>query len=577
MEKKRKQTSKWIMNTFTIGVLLFSGGQSIFAVESNTNAEEEQSVSTEEITSATSTSEETMDSSEMTTDGEQVFYKGQWLDLSKQPEDIEKETPLITEENQNILGQGNQSHLLSRSARSTTTFDPADKTKPPVDFIDVASYQGDLSFNDYENMKKYGVRGVVVKLTEGTTYKNPNARIQINNAKAAGLKVSAYHYSWFTSKKQAEEEADFFAQTAKELGLDGNTVMVNDAENGIMNNGYATDNSIYFALRLINQHKFNNVIHYSYANWFNSGVLNKDKLDRQSVWVAQYPNEPSCNTLLHTDTAGWQWTSQVVFPEISGKRFDTNVDYLGYFVTRGFPMTPPKITGITTDTRNTTNGKFRVTIKVQSSDAVKQVRVPIWSTSDQSNIYWYNAEKESSDTWKVDFDVHHHGNIQGEYNVHAYVTTINGYSTAQPLSYKVAVKSSSEDTVPVYRVYNPNSSEHFYTTNTAERNMLIRIGWRDEGLGWYSAKDGSPVYRVYNPNTGDHHYTTSKTEINNLVKNGWRDEGKSWNSAGSVPIYRLYNPNQKNAGAHHFTKDGNEKNALVRAGWNYEGVSWQSK
>ena len=39
--------------------------------------------------------------------------------------------------------------------------------------------------------------------------------------------------------------------------------------------------------------------------------------------------------------------------------------------------------------------------------------------------------------------------------------------------------------VDMYRLYNPNSGEHFYTASKGERNHLISLGWNDEGIGWY--------------------------------------------------------------------------------------------
>ena len=80
----------------------------------------------------------------------------------------------------------------------------------------------------------------------------------------------------------------------------------------------------------------------------------------------------------------------------------------------------------------------------------------------------------------------------------------------------------------MYRLYNPNSGEHFYTASEAERNMLDQVGWRYEGVGWYSDDAKSvPLYRQYNPNarTGTHNYTTSTYERDSLIKAGWRDEG----------------------------------------------------
>ena len=125
----------------------------------------------------------------------------------------------------------------------------------------------------------------------------------------------------------------------------------------------------------------------------------------------------------------------------------------------------------------------------------------------------------------------------------------------------------------MYRLYNPNSGEHFYTANAAERDKVRKAGWRYEGIGWQAPRSGTPVYRLYNPNAGDHHYTTFAYEKNDLVKKGWRYEGISWYSGGSKPLYRLYNPNAK-AGSHHYTLLQSERNNLIKQGWRNEGIGW---
>ena len=74
---------------------------------------------------------------------------------------------------------------------------------------------------------------------------------------------------------------------------------------------------------------------------------------------------------------------------------------------------------------------------------------------------------------------------------------------------------------------------------------------------------------------GDHHYTTSEEEKDNLVRVGWKAEGIAWYSASDqgLPLYRLYNPNA-DAGSHHYTASLEEKDNLVRIGWRYEGIAW---
>ena len=131
-------------------------------------------------------------------------------------------------------------------------------------------------------------------------------------------------------------------------------------------------------------------------------------------------------------------------------------------------------------------------------------------------------------------------------------------------------------TTPMYRMYNKNSGEHFYTGSVQERDMLISVGWTYEGIAWNApTKHGAPVYRLYNPNNGDHHYTMSTDERDMLVAVGWQYEGVAWNSAssGNIPMYRLYNPNA-DCGSHHYTGSEEERDHLVSLGWQYEGIGW---
>lgn len=403
------------------------------------------------------------------TEYDEVLYNGSLVKLPRQPEGLSNDTvELVTEETQHVLGT-NFKEEAGKQTRGVTSIHAGDTTRPNRDFVDISSHQPNVSIAQFEAMKKYGVTGVVVKLTEGTSYRNPYARQQVTNAQAAGLKVSTYHFSWFTNKAQAEAEADYYASFAKELGLGSDTIMVNDAENSIMNNGYATTNSVYFALRLINTHKFNSVIHYSSLSWFTSGILDAKVLDEGSTWVAQYLYNPLGTDLRHSQTAAWQWSDGVYFPEISGLEFDMNIDYKGYFISSTGQQDPSKL--------------------------------------------------------------------------------------------------------PLYRLYNSKTGEHHYTLSGGERDSIVKMGWKYEGVGWQTDKSGNSVYRLYNPNSGDHHYTVNSNEKNMLVKLGWFYEGIGWQSGGNIPVYRLYNPNTK-VGQHHYTLNSNEKDMLCNAGWKYEGIGF---
>ncbi|KPJ22120.1 hypothetical protein AKK44_06380 [Streptococcus phocae] len=135
----------------------------------------------------------------------------------------------------------------------------------------------------------------------------------------------------------------------------------------------------------------------------------------------------------------------------------------------------------------------------------------------------------------------------------------------------------SANTNAMYRLYNPNSGEHFYTAALGEKNHLSAVGWHFEGIGWHAPILGEPVYRLYNPNNGDHHYTVSKGEHDVLVTLGWRSENIGWHSGGTIPVYRLYNPNTRGAGSHHYTTSKDEAKHLARVGWHDEGIGWYAE
>ncbi|MDO4538795.1 MAG: hypothetical protein Q4B54_11595 [Coriobacteriales bacterium] len=136
--------------------------------------------------------------------------------------------------------------------------------------------------------------------------------------------------------------------------------------------------------------------------------------------------------------------------------------------------------------------------------------------------------------------------------------------------------SGSASTQAMFRLYNPNSGEHFYTASRSERYAVIDAGWIYEGVGWMApVQSSTPVYRLYNPNGHDHHYTASAGERDALVDLGWNYEGIGWYSddAQGVAVLRAYNPNAESA-SHNYTASAGEQGALVAHGWNDEGVGW---
>lgn len=268
---------------------------------------------------------------------------------STETSEVTQTTPSVSEETNKELGsqrsteegfypfvEGKRSDLSETNQIQSRAFGinafsigAGETIRPAKDFIDVSSHNGNISVANYLTMKSYGVKGVIVKLTEYTTYQNPYAAQQIANAKAAGLKVGVYHYSWFTTTSGARAEANYFAAMAKQLGLSADTLMVNDAEQADMKAGNVTANSLAFADQLAAQ-GYGHVMHYSMLSWFTSGVMSPTTLGYKNIWVAQYPYEPLASNLLNREYGAWQWSSELTFPGIAGN-FDINIDYNDIF------------------------------------------------------------------------------------------------------------------------------------------------------------------------------------------------------------------------------------------------------
>ena len=318
-----KGTEDSIFETSNMSEEITETSEAIESTESTNEMETKSSNSEgvkEEITS--SSSEELSESTEVI-EQEKVFYNNQWLEFPIQKETVEVEKKQKTN---NTLGTYAKPKDYASLSFEKITEEQANR--PKWDVIDVSSEHGELSVADYEYMKIHGVTGVVVKLTEGTYYKNPFAKIQIENAEKAGLKVSTYHFSHYTTKNGAEAEAIYYAEEAKRLNLTVNTVMVNNLELNL--NEYATQNAIFFANKL-KELGYGNLIHASSAKAFSEGKLLPAILGEEYLWIVDYQNQPTAENMQHLQNTAWKWSDKMEFMAIPGKSFGVSSDYQGKF------------------------------------------------------------------------------------------------------------------------------------------------------------------------------------------------------------------------------------------------------
>ena len=428
----------------------------------------------------------------------------------------------------------NKSTFFAAQNNQTTARSNPDAQVKKSTFVDVSSHNGHISKEDYQHLAEKGVNGIVVKLTEGTSYKNPYAASQTHNAQAVGMQVSAYAFSHYTNEAEARAEARYFAEEARRLNLPSSTVMVNDIEDSDMRpNINATTQAWADEMRRMG---FSNLMYYTSASWLDrnnlrtKGPIQTEKFGLENFWVAQYPTSKlsadDAKILKYNSEAGaWQFTSQAEL--LPGRHvFDQSVDYTGRFTNKATPSnraTNQPIKGkITVQNKNPNTGTFDVIVSdVSAPYGVREVKVPTWSNvNGQDDIIWYTAAKQTDGTYKVTVRAVDHKFSTGLYHIHLYYIQNNGKlvgvgGTTTELSFgrpqgKVTIANNNPDT-GTFDVLISNVSSP-YGVREVKVPTWSSIGGQDDII-WYTAtKQANRTYKVTIKAT-DHKKSTGEYNI----------------------------------------------------------------
>ena len=381
----------------------------------------------------------------------------------------------------------------------------SDVAVQPKTFVDVSSHNGSISVNDYRTLANKGVGGVVVKLTEGTTYRNPYAGEQARNAQLAGLQVSAYAFSHYTSEEQARAEARHFISEARNLNLPKNTVMVNDMEDAKMKDNI-NRNTLAWADEM-RKNGYTNLMYYASASWIDEnnlrgkGPVKTAQFGLENFWVAQYPTAKlsanDAKTLRYNGRAGaWQFTSQAEL--LPGKHvFDHSVDYTGRFTSQAKPAPEvPKgpLSGkITIENNDSLAGRFDVVISnVLAPQGVASVSVPVWSDDKgQDDLVWYHATLQQDGRYRVTVKASDHKNATGKYHVHLYYTQLNGEQIGvTATTTEVSIGKTANKEKPSGKVTIENNNSTTGTFDAVIRNVVAPNGLNEVLVPTWSEVNG---------------------------------------------------------------------------------------
>ena len=430
-------------------------------------------------------------------------------------------TPSVEKATEIAPTEKTEENPLPSDAGSTTFFNtgahaPAgrstDVAVQPKSFVDVSSHNGDISIGDYRTLANKGVGGVVVKLTEDTWYKNPNAENQIRNAQAAGLQVSTYHFSRYTSEEAARAEARFYIAAAQRLNLPKNTLMVNDFEDAKMQPNINRNTQAW--VDEMRKNGYTNLMFYTSASWLDEnnlrkkGPVNTAQFGLQNFWVAQYPSPKlsvnDAKSLRYNGKAGaWQFTSQAEL--LPGKHlFDHSVDYTGRFTANAKPAADPTVGNlsgkISISNNDTMAGRFDVVISdVKAPNGVRTVSVPIWSEiGGQDDLVWYTANRQANGTYTVNVKAENHKNSTGLYNVHLYYVQNNGQMTGVGGT-TTTVAVGKKNQTPVSADLTIAKSEKDGTFTITAKNLQGFDGYKEVKIPFWSHANGMKDIVWYTP------------------------------------------------------------------------------
>ena len=396
---------------------------------------------------------------------------------------------------------------VSKPAKLTNSSDVPSTTLrvQPKTFIDVSSHNGDISVDDYRALARQGVGGVVVKLTEDTWYNNPKAPSQVRNAQIAGLQVSTYHFSRYTTEEEARAEARFYIEAAQRLNLPKSTVMVNDFEDSNMLPNINRNTQAW--VNEMRKHGYNNLMFYTSASWLDEnnlgyrGPVSTSQFGIENFWVAQYPSArltatSAKNMRYNGKTGAWQFSATANL--LPGKHgFDQSVDYTGRFTANvGIEADPTQgdLSGVISIVNNNPIlGSFDVVISnVKAPNGVGTVSVPIWSEiNGQDDIIWYTADRQNNGTYTVNVKASAHKNSTGLYNVHLYYVQKDGQLTGVGgTTTQVFIGKTPEQLKPKASFAIENNNVNAGTFDAVITNISAPLGVKEVLVPSWSLENG---------------------------------------------------------------------------------------
>ena len=191
-------------------------------------------------------------------------------------------------------------------------------------FIDLSSNNGSQNQAWYDSLYQSGVKGLMIKLTEGaaagSAYLNPLFDEQKSRGITAKMKfIGAYHYFLAVSVSDAQAEAQWFLSKLRAKGIPTSAVVSCDVEDGSLTKDKAALTAEVDAFyKVLTDAGYTNTCDYSSASWFSSRFDSHAKYKWVASWGAS--SKPAI-------ADAWQYTDKY-----NGASLDCSYSYNQIFV-----------------------------------------------------------------------------------------------------------------------------------------------------------------------------------------------------------------------------------------------------
>ena len=165
------------------------------------------------------------------------------------------------------------------------------------------------------------------------------------------------------------------------------------------------------------------------------------------------------------------------------------------------------------------------------------------------------------------------------------VNSVDTFSYAIPenSSDEVVIDVQFQELSPIWRLFNPTTKEHVFTSSRAEYDFNVNGGfgvyYNGEGIDWFApASSDTGIVRLFNAAYARrglcaHYYCTKREaeEVRRAFPGEWEYDFNGspvFYSGGDIPVYTAFKASENMS--HHYTTDRFEYDTLASWGWDLE-------